>query len=217
MADQPVFSIGSLARMLGIPAATLRTWESRYNLVVPSRSPSGQRLYSRLQVAQMRFVVDQVSAGLSPADAYRMLRERMATGGSLAAEAVPEGGGKLILLAERDPYAAEFSEFYLRRDGYEVITTTSADEAKAQTLRHSPHLAVVDLLISSGRGLQLCAQLRGQLGIPVLAISTFPQREEALAAGAGVFLRKPLPARALLLQVRELLGRRTLQTAKADR
>jgi DNA-binding response OmpR family regulator len=59
--------------------------------------------------------------------------------------------------------------------------------------------------------------LRGQLGIPVLAISTFAQREDALAAGAGDFLRKPLPARALLLQVRELLGRRTLQTAQADR
>ena len=217
MADQPVYSIGPLARMLGIPAATLRTWEKRYDLVVPGRSPSGQRLYSRLQVAQLRFVVDQVAGGLSPADAYRMLRERMAVGGAPATEAVPGGGGKLILLAERDPYAAEFSEFYLRRDGYGVLTTRSSEEAKAQTLRQRPHLAVVDLLISGGRGLQLCAQLRDRLGIPVLAISTFAQREDALAAGAGDFLRKPLSAQALLLQVRGLLGRRALQTAQADR
>jgi CheY-like chemotaxis protein len=217
MPDQPVYSIGSLARMLGIPAATLRTWESRYDLVVPQRSPSGQRLYSRLQLAQLRFVADQVAGGLSPADAYRMLRERMAAGGSLAKDDGPDGDGKLVLVADRDPYAIEFSEFYLRRDGYEVIAATSADEASAQTLHNSPHLAVVDLLISGGRGLQLCAQFREQLGIPVLAISTFAQREDALAAGAGGFLRKPLPARALLLQVRELLGRRTLQAAQADR
>jgi DNA-binding response OmpR family regulator len=141
----------------------------------------------------------------------------MAAGGSLAGEAGPDGEGKLLLLADRDPYSVEFSEFYLRRDGYEVIATTSADEARAQTLRNSPHLAVVDLLISGGQGLQLCAQFREQLGIPVLAVSTFPQREDALTAGAGGFLRKPLPARALLLQVRELLGRRTLQAAQADR
>jgi DNA-binding transcriptional MerR regulator len=217
MPDQPVYSIGSLARLLGVPAATLRTWESRYDLIVPERSASGQRLYSRLQLAQLRFVAGQVSAGLSPADAYRMLRERMADGGPPADEVVPDGGGQLILLAERDPYAAEFSEFYLRRDGYEVVSTIGADEARAQTLRTSPHLAVVDLLISGGRGLQLCAQLRDQLGIPVLAVSTFAQREDALAAGAGAFLRKPLPARVLLLMVRELLGRRTLQAAEADR
>lgn len=217
MADQLVYSIGPLARMLGIPAATLRTWEKRYEVVVPGRSPSGQRLYSRLQAAQLRFVVDQVSGGLSPADAYRMLTERMAGGGAPTTDVVPAGGGKLILLADRDPYATEFSEFYLRREGYGVLTATSADEAQAQILRRRPHLAVVDLLISGGRGLQLCALLRGRFGIPVLAISTFAQREDALAAGAGHFLRKPLAPQALILQVRRLLGRRALLVAQADR
>jgi hypothetical protein len=47
MADPPVYSIGALARILGIPTATLRTWEERYDVVVPERSPGGQRLYSQ--------------------------------------------------------------------------------------------------------------------------------------------------------------------------
>jgi DNA-binding transcriptional MerR regulator len=45
----PVYSIGAVARMLGIPPATLRTWEERYGLPVPERSPGGHRLYSRDQ------------------------------------------------------------------------------------------------------------------------------------------------------------------------
>ena len=45
----PVYSIGAVARMLDIPPATLRTWEERYGLPTPERSPGGHRLYSRDQ------------------------------------------------------------------------------------------------------------------------------------------------------------------------
>ncbi|HKO86222.1 MAG TPA: MerR family transcriptional regulator [Actinomycetota bacterium] len=55
--------------MLGIPPATLRTWEERYGLLVPERSPGGHRVYSRDQVEQLRFVKAQLDQGISPADA----------------------------------------------------------------------------------------------------------------------------------------------------
>src|SRR5215218_2465869 len=61
--------------MLDIPPATLRTWEERYGLPVPERSPGGHRLYSRDQVDQLRFVKVQLAQGLAPADAHRLLAE----------------------------------------------------------------------------------------------------------------------------------------------
>ena len=64
--------------MLDLSAATIRTWETRYRLVVPARSPGGQRLYSREQVDQLRFVRDQVDEGRKPAEAHRLLAERLA-------------------------------------------------------------------------------------------------------------------------------------------
>ena len=54
MNSRPVYSIGAVGQMLGIPPATLRTWEERYGLPVPERSPGGQRVYSRDQVEQLR-------------------------------------------------------------------------------------------------------------------------------------------------------------------
>ena len=42
-----VYSIGAVARMLGIAVATIRNWEERYATIVPERSPGGHRLYSR--------------------------------------------------------------------------------------------------------------------------------------------------------------------------
>ena len=69
--DAGVYSIGAVTKMLGIPAQTLRAWEERYAQIIPGRSNGGHRLYSRGQVDQLRFIQDQLYAGLQPADAHR--------------------------------------------------------------------------------------------------------------------------------------------------
>jgi DNA-binding transcriptional MerR regulator len=206
MPDQSLYSIGTLARILGVPAATLRTWEERYGIVVPDRSPAGHRLYSRLQVEQLRFVSGQIAAGLSAADAYRLLEERLITGMALGNGTALPSTGALLLLVERDPYAASFSEYFLKREGYGVVVASTVEQALAETVRHTPNLAVIDLLVSDGQGLRLCAQLRRQLDIPVLAISTFGLHDDAIQAGAGGFLLKPLQPRRLADAVKDLLG-----------
>jgi hypothetical protein len=47
---------GAVARMLGMPVATLRVWERRYALTKPELSPSGQRLYSAADVRRLAVV-----------------------------------------------------------------------------------------------------------------------------------------------------------------
>jgi DNA-binding transcriptional MerR regulator len=74
-ANRPLFSIGAVGRMLALPPATIRTWETRYGLVVPDRSAGGQRLFSRAQVEQLRFLRDQIAAGRRPGEAHRLLAE----------------------------------------------------------------------------------------------------------------------------------------------
>jgi DNA-binding transcriptional MerR regulator len=77
MAPRALFSIGTVSRMLGVSVGTLRAWEQRYGLVQPERSPGGQRLFSREQVEYLRVVKEQVEAGLTPADAHRVLSEQL--------------------------------------------------------------------------------------------------------------------------------------------
>src|SRR6185295_9754001 len=62
--------------MIGVPVATIRTWEDRYRLVIPDRSASGHRLYRRDQVGQLRFVRTCMAEGASAADAHRLLAEQ---------------------------------------------------------------------------------------------------------------------------------------------
>jgi CheY-like chemotaxis protein len=207
MVDKPTYSIGAVARMLGVPAATLRTWQDRYKVVVPERSPGGHRLYSRLQVEQLRFLRDQAVAGRSSADAHRLLRERLATGTSLTNTKIEDSDSLLILLAEQERYAAEFAKYFLRTEGYDVVLVTNADDALAAVGRGGPGLAVIDLLISGGRGLELCARLRATTEVPILAISTLGLRDTALDAGASAFIRKPIDSLQLVAAIQDLLGR----------
>jgi CheY-like chemotaxis protein len=203
---RPVYSIGAVSKMLGVPAATLRTWQERYAVVTPERSDGGHRLY-RDQLEQLRFLVDKVTTGLSPADGHRLLRERLAAGKPLHSQERPDGDRLLILLAERDPFAAEFAEYFLRTEGYDVALVLTVEDASARAAESSLDLAVIDLLISRGRGLELCERLRARDGVPVLAISSLQMRDRALAAGASAFLLKPIEPLQLVSVVQDLLGR----------
>ena len=149
--SRPIYSISAVARMVGVPVATLRTWEERYALVVPDRNASGHRLFSRTQVEQLRLVKMRMAEGLSAADAHRLLAERIGTGLPVAA---PAGHSPrlLILLAEHDPDAAELQEYFLKTEGFEVDVALGDEAARRSFLDNSPSLVVVELLISGGSG-----------------------------------------------------------------
>lgn len=203
--SRPVYSIGAVAQLLGIPPATLRTWEERYGLPVPQRSPGGHRVYSRDQVDQLRFVKAQLAEGMAPAVAHRLLAERLAVGPTSLTQGATEGR-PLVLLAERDPHAADLTEYFLRTEGYEVASALDADEAARRFQELTPSLTVVDLLLPGGGGLELCRELKRWSDAPVLAISTLATAKDALAAGADAFLQKPLDPLELVGAVKDLLG-----------
>jgi DNA-binding transcriptional MerR regulator len=205
--EQPIYSIGAVARMLGMPTSTLRAWEERYGMVAPRRSPGSQRLYSRNQVEQLRFVKAQVDGGLSASDAHRLLGQELEAGRVPALlDGDPSAPRSLVLIAERDPYAAELAEFFLRTEGYDVITAMDAYQARAAFEERSPHLAIIDLLISGGAGFRLCREFSSEGATQLLAVSALDSADEAMHAGASVFLRKPLDPLQLVSAVRDLLG-----------
>ncbi|CAN5460274.1 hypothetical protein BH10PSE17_BH10PSE17_27250 [soil metagenome] len=54
---------GTAARLAGLPVATLRVWERRYEVVRTARSDSGQRLYSNHDVLRLRLMRQLTHAG----------------------------------------------------------------------------------------------------------------------------------------------------------
>ena len=54
-----------VAQRTGLTPATLRAWERRYDVVVPTRSEGGHRLYSDEDVRRLRALVRAVEGGRS--------------------------------------------------------------------------------------------------------------------------------------------------------
>jgi DNA-binding transcriptional MerR regulator len=211
---RPVYSISAVTRMVGVPSATLRTWEDRYALVVPERNASGHRLFSRAQVEQLRFLKLQTDGGVSAADAHRMLAEQLETGRPVV---VPSRHRPhlLILLAEHDHYAAELQEYFLKTEGFQVDVALDGEAARQSFLQNSPSLVVVELLISGGAGLSLCRFFKADRDVPVIAISALAVRDQAIEAGADAFLLKPLEPLQFLSTARDLLGSSAFLTGES--
>jgi DNA-binding transcriptional MerR regulator len=202
----PIYSISAVERLAGVAAATLRNWEERYGLIQPKRSPGGHRLYTRDQIDQLRFVAAQLEQGLQPAEAHRLLGERLARAPGERATSSAREGALLILLAERDPYAAEFAEFFLRTEGYEVVLTLDVEDAERVHAQRSPQLAIVEWLISGGAGGTLCRRIKESGTTACIVVSSLDAREQALEAGADAFLQKPIDALQLVSTAKDLLG-----------
>ena len=145
--------------MLGIAVATIRNWEERYAAIVPERSAGGHRLYSRDQMEQLRFIAAEVSRGLSAADAHRLLADQ-SEGGQPLHDGRNGATRLLVLLAERDPVAADLAQFFLRTEGYDVHLALAVGDAEERWLESRPQLAIVELMISGGQGAELCRRLK---------------------------------------------------------
>lgn len=192
--------------MLQVPTPTLRAWEERYSLIKPVRTEGSQRLYSRVQLEQLQFIKAQIELGVSAADAHRLLAERLRAEPEPARANVPRPGQPFVLIAERDRYAAELAEHFLRLEGYEVETALDAGEASRLFAERLPDVAIVDLLISGGQGFRLVSEFAHGGRTQVVAVAALDAADQAKAAGAAAFIKKPLDPRGTVATLRDLLA-----------
>jgi len=205
--DRAVYSIGAVARMLDVPTSTLRAWEERYGVVTPHRSGGSQRLYSRGQVEQLRYIKEQMDSGMSAADSHRLLAQELQAGQLPATPGGEDAARKpLVLIAERDKYAARLAEYFLRTEGCEVAIALNATQAKLYFDERAPDVVLLDLLISGGAGFRLLADFASLGTAQLVAVSAIESANEALHLGAAAFMRKPLEPLVLASTIRDLLG-----------
>ncbi|MCT9934343.1 MerR family transcriptional regulator [Planotetraspora sp. A-T 1434] len=86
--DEPGYGIGAVARRLGVPAPTLRTWNLRYGIGPSRRSPGGHRRYDASDLRALEEMNRLIHAGLPPADAAMLALRLRAPAASADAGAV---------------------------------------------------------------------------------------------------------------------------------
>lgn len=73
VSEEPIYNIGVVARMTGIPVATLRVWERRYDFPSAERTDGGHRLYSEKELVRLRWVKNSIDEGMQTSQAIRAL------------------------------------------------------------------------------------------------------------------------------------------------
>lgn len=62
-ASQGKYRIGAVAKLAGLPVATLRVWERRYGVVTPPKTQGGHRLYSDQEVLKVTLLKSLTQQG----------------------------------------------------------------------------------------------------------------------------------------------------------
>jgi len=115
-----------------------------------------------------------------------------------------------ILVVEDDLTVSEVVTRYLQREGYVVEVAYDGAVALASALADPPELVVLDLMIPSLDGFEVCRRLRAAAPVPVIMLTA--QGEEAdrivgLELGADDYVSKPFSPRELTARVKAVLRR----------
>src|SRR5258706_4759304 len=116
-----------------------------------------------------------------------------------------------ILIVDDDPLMPLLYKPHLERAGYQLCTAQNGRQAIEVAALELPQLIIMDILMSEIDGLTAVRQLKKTevtKDIHVIVISSSPHRiaqQEALQAGAAVFLMKPFSPAQLLAEVQRLV------------
>ena len=129
---------------------------------------------------------------------------------------------KTIVIADDEPDMLQLVGNTLRREGYRVVTATNGEGALESIAETQPDLAILDMMMPAGSGLDVCRVLRSHrdtASLPVIMLSactTETDRVVAFEIGVDDYVTKPFSPRELLLRVRAILRHAAKSAAPED-
>jgi two-component system alkaline phosphatase synthesis response regulator PhoP len=119
--------------------------------------------------------------------------------------------GELILLVDDEPNIIQLAQMYLEREGFSILSAGNGEEALETIRGKQPALVVLDVMLPSLDGFEICKMLRAEKN-PVMIIMLTARDDDidkiiGLELGADDYLTKPFNPRELVARVKALLRR----------
>jgi len=122
-----------------------------------------------------------------------------------------------ILVVDDEPSIVESIEYNLEKEGFSVATAFDGDEAIRVFEREKPDLIVLDLMLPSLSGEEVCKYIRKKSQVPLIMLTAKEQEVDkvvGLEIGADDYIIKPFSMRELIARIKAVL-RRTVTFAGA--
>ena len=118
-----------------------------------------------------------------------------------------------ILLVDDEPDILEFIGYNLKKEGYQVLTSTNGKDAIKVAKEQIPHLIILDVMMPEMDGIETCLELRQipELNHSIITFLTARSEDYSLIAGfeagADDYITKPIKPRVLISKIKSLLRR----------
>ncbi|SPE35643.1 DNA-binding response regulator in two-component regulatory system with PhoR (or CreC) [Burkholderiales bacterium] len=139
---------------------------------------------------------------------------------------MPEGISRLakplVLVVEDEAALVTMLRYNLEKQGFRVEEATDGQEAMTRIAETQPDLVLLDWMLPTMSGLEVCRQIRRRSAtrdLPVIMVTARTEDQDAvrgLNTGADDYIAKPFSMEALLARIRALLRRSSAVPSKGQ-
>ena len=116
-----------------------------------------------------------------------------------------QAGRARILVVDDDAALAEMLTLVLHNDGFQSHIVARGDEALASFREYKPDLVLLDLMLPGTDGIEVCRQIRGESGVPIVMLTAKSDTVDVvvgLESGADDYIAKPFKPKELIARIR---------------
>jgi phosphate regulon transcriptional regulator PhoB len=115
-----------------------------------------------------------------------------------------------VLVVDDELPIVEAVAYNLRKEGYMALTAGNAEQCMEIARNEKPDLILLDVMLPSASGFDVCRMLRKQSSVPIIMLTARAEETDrvvGLELGADDYITKPFSMRELLARVKSVLRR----------
>ena len=128
-------------------------------------------------------------------------------------DVIPGALAAKVLVVEDEEALADLLRYNLEAAGYNVVHTTTGDDAEVLVAEEAPDLVILDWMLPAASGIEICRRLRARTDtrqVPIIMLTARSEESDrirGLSTGADDYVVKPFSLPELMARVKALLRR----------
>lgn len=115
-----------------------------------------------------------------------------------------------ILIVDDDENICELLRLYLEKEGYETVVANDGKTAVDYAAKYSPDLILLDIMLPSLDGWQVCREIRKTSETPIIMLTAKSETFDkilGLELGADDYVSKPFDTKEVIARIKAVLRR----------